>query len=334
MPLWQKMNGHWHKASLRRILSAPMSCYKIFDRRVASNLAFPGLQSLPGEVADVEFRVAPASDVLSQPIVWLTSSESDEWALFGKCGSEFLVRFPDLADFLISADWRLISCHPAPETSAETISHLFLDQVFPCLLGKAEAIVLHASAVAFSSGTAVFIGESGQGKSTLSASLSANGLPLLADDSVMVKQRENRLVCEPSYPGIRLWPESVAAVLGEHAQGSPMAQYSEKQRFTRENSLLAFAEGELPLRKLYLLADAEESVGIAPVNPREAYLEILKHIYRLGFSDWQRFKEECDFVANLVETVMPCRLSFPRAYEFLPEVRRALLSDLNSGVTR
>ena len=113
-----------------------------------------------------------------------------------------------------------------------------------------------------------------------------------------------------------------------------MAQYNEKQRFTRENSLLAFADGELPLRKLYLLADAEESVGIAPMNPREAYLEILKHVYRLGFSDWQRFKEECDFVANLVETVTPCRLSFPRAYEFLPEVRRVLLADLNSGVTR
>lgn len=311
-----------------------MSCYKVFDRRVASNLPFPGLQALPDETADVEFRVAPALESQPPPIVWLSPSESGEWALFGKCGSEFLVRFPDLADFLISADWRLIRCHTASETSDETISHLFLDQVFPCLLGNPEAIVLHASAVAFSSGAAVFIGESGQGKSTLSASLSANGFPLLTDDSLMVQRREDHLLCVPSYPGIRLWPESVAAVLGEQAQGSPMAQYSEKQRFTRENSLLAFADRELPLRKLYLLADAEESVGIAPMNPREAYLEILKHVYRLGFSDWQRFKEECDFVANLVETATPCRLSFPRAYEFLPEVRRVLLADLNSGITR
>lgn len=311
-----------------------MPCFRIFNRLISSNLAFPGLKSLPDEAAEFEFRVNRALWQAPPPVVWLPQSESGEWALFGKCGAEFLVRFQNLADFLISEDRRLIRCHVAPEVSSETISHLFLDQVFPCLTGNRDAIVLHASAVAVFSAAVVFIGESGWGKSTLSASLSASGFPLLTDDSLMVQQRENRLLCVPGYPGLRLWPESVAGVLGEQAAGTPMTQHSEKQRFDGETASLVFADGTLPIRKIYLLDDPEEevqSVSIIPMNPREAYLELLKHVYRLDFSDSNRIREECDLAAKVVEATAPCLLSFPREFDFLPEVRRALLSDLAIG---
>jgi hypothetical protein len=313
-----------------------MPCYRVFNRLVSSNLQFPGMESLPEEAAEFEFRAVWFMWHPPFPIAWLRQPESGEEPCLGKCGAEFLVRFPNLADFLVSENRRVISCHAEPNVSSETIRHLFLDQVLPCLIGNRDAVVLHASAVAISSGAVVFIGESGWGKSTLGASLSANGFALLTDDGVMVQWRESQLLCVPSYPGLRLWPESVVGVLGAQAQGIPMVPDSVKQRFGRENTSLVFANEALPVKKIYLLANPAEnvqSVSIVSMNLREAYLELLKHIYRLDFSDWKRIGEECDLAAKIVEATRPGRLSFPREFDFLPFVRRTLLADLASGAT-
>jgi len=309
-----------------------MNCYRIFKSLVRSNHHPICLKPLPEGVGEYEFRHYAGGSLTSLPDGWLSQWESDGcvWALLGKLGGEFLIRFPEYADFLISADRRLIRCYSQPEISSETISHLFLDQVFPCLLGGQNSIVLHAGAVIFSTGAIVFIGESGSGKSTLSASLSAAGFPLLTDDSLLLRECDGEFQCVPSYQGVRLWPESVSGLFGAEVYGTPMAQYSAKQRLFGEKGELVFADRSVPLRNIYLLSPLDEkadSVSILPMNLRDAYLELLTHTYRLDVTDRNRIKEECDLVARLIEAVNPRRLSFPREFDFLPKVRQALLSD-------
>ena len=95
--------------------------------------------------------------------------------------------------------------------------HLLLDQVMPLVLSR-DRLVLHASAVATPAGAAAFIGFTGAGKSTLAASLSAAGFPILSDDCLVIERDGRGFLARPFYPGARLWPDSVHAV-GANVEG-------------------------------------------------------------------------------------------------------------------
>lgn len=310
-----------------------MSCYRIFNSVVKSELPLSGLTAEPEAKAQFELRVGSLSREFLSRTVWFHQWESGDriWALLGKCDSGFLVRFPNKADFMISANKRLILCQPKSGIKAETICHLFLDQILPCLLQQQGEIALHASAVVFSAGAVAFVGISGRGKSTLSANLASNGFPLLTDDCLLLQRGQSGVCCVPSYPGIRLWPESATGLFGDGVQGTLMADYSLKQRFNGTVGRLTFASASVPLKKIYLMAESTEEqthVNLFPLSPREAYLELLKHVYRLDVTDWVARREEFKFMVEIVEQARPYWLSYPHEFAFLPEVRRVLLDDL------
>ena len=69
------------------------------------------------------------------------------WTQFFRIDIGYLLRFPDLADFRVTADGLNVSCSPAPDVSEATTQHLYLNQVLPLTLSKMGKLVFHASAV-------------------------------------------------------------------------------------------------------------------------------------------------------------------------------------------
>ncbi|HKS96499.1 MAG TPA: hypothetical protein VJV74_10250, partial [Terriglobia bacterium] len=124
-------------------------------------------------------------------------------------------------------------CRPRKAIPLDTVRHLFLDQVFPLLLSKRGRLVLHASAVLIPGGAIAFLGETGQGKSTLASSFSQRGFPFLTDDCLLLEEKGGQLVGIPSYPGLRLWPKTVAALFAEEPPVSRVAHYTTKKRLGR-----------------------------------------------------------------------------------------------------
>src|SRR5262245_27814108 len=100
----------------------------------------------------------------------------------------YLLRFPGLADFEISADGLAVRCQPTPETTDATSRHLYINQVLPLVLGRLGKMVFHASAVESDGGALAFVAESSRGKSTLAASFAMAGSPLLTDESVVLDE--------------------------------------------------------------------------------------------------------------------------------------------------
>jgi hypothetical protein len=108
---------------------------------------------------------------------WQQSSEhpwSHHWlspggeTLLSHCNrdSYHWLRFPGLADFLISADADEISCYPVPAVPEETIRHLLLDQVLPrCLAHQGKIMLRHQRS--WLTWLDTFLYDSGAGKSTL-----------------------------------------------------------------------------------------------------------------------------------------------------------------------
>ncbi|HXF17406.1 MAG TPA: hypothetical protein VN496_10400, partial [Burkholderiales bacterium] len=95
-------------------------------------------------------RAQPAMDIA--PFHEWSFPDGALWTQFYRTKEGYLLRFPGLADFQVSADDLAVTCHPAPEATGETSRHLYLNQVLPLVLSKLGKLVFHASAIEVENG--------------------------------------------------------------------------------------------------------------------------------------------------------------------------------------
>jgi hypothetical protein len=177
--------------------------YKICTYTLDSNIRLPELAWIDKGESEYAFRLLATHADERAPAHWfhqMRSTEGDVWLSLGRQGSDYLLRFPELADFLVSADGREICCRPVASTPLRTIKHLLYDQVFPLLLSKRGRLVAHASTIAMPDGAIAFVGMTGRGKSTLATSFSMHGFPFITDDCLLIEEENGQLFASPSYP--------------------------------------------------------------------------------------------------------------------------------------
>jgi hypothetical protein len=254
----------------------------------------------------------------------------------GRCRSGFLVRFPGLAVFLVSRDGQKVSCAPRRGTQPRIVAHLFLAQVLPLALSQRGRLVLHASAVATQHGAVAFLGAAGQGKSTLSASFVRRSFPLLTDDGLLLVEDGTMLAGVPSYPEIRLWPDALAVLGDSGLEVHDVAYRAGKKRITVDRGPWIFSREPVPVRRLYVLGRAKQTVraravSITALTPREAFIELVKHTYRLDLDDHTRLRDEFDSIGRIaVRPSLMYRLAFRRDLSRLPVVQAAILEHCGS----
>lgn len=202
---------------------------------IASAVALPELPSAaPSET--VRYRI----DASEEPLVpdrapdarhdWL--DRRDAVTLTGvRRGDARCLIFPDVAQARIEPGGRMRVWRDRAADAA-AFHHAILDQFLPRLLAGDGALMLHAAAVVGADGRALLIlGETGCGKSTLCAALVRAGARLLTDDCVRVAVDAGGARAIPGYPGIRLLPDSLAALYGNDVPATvPMADYTAKRR--------------------------------------------------------------------------------------------------------
>ena len=315
-----------------------MMFYNICGLIIGSNIPLIELLSVESNKSDCNFQYRPTDNYTFAAHNWIQNWElpnDENWLQISKTPTGFVLRFPELADFLLSDDAKNIHCHPAGDTPLETIRQLLLDQVIPLVLNHYGKHVLHAGAVVLPVGAIAFLGASGVGKSTLTASFSQQGFPLLTDDCVLLEKKDDQIFVVPSYPGLRLWPDNAAALLSDEVKLSAVAHYSSKKRFGWDTGHLNFTDDPVPLRRLYVLANPEEQtdaaeIQISSLSPHAAYMEIFKHTFHLDISDHQRLAGEMSTLSHLVTLGLIYKLSYPRELSLLPKVREVILNDVAS----
>ena len=251
------------------------------------------------------------------------------WTQFHRTASGYLLRFPDLADFLVSADGRRVRCHPVVGVSRQTTAYLYESQVLPLALSRLGKLVLHASAVEVEGGAVVFVGESGRGKSTLAASFATSGHRLLTDDGLVIEAAgaEDRPVylVLPSQPSIRLWDDSQEALLHPGTPTAPPVQYTSKTRFLAGGDI-AFCAEPRPLRRVCFLGS-----GVAPeprierIEASEALLELVRHSFLLDIQAHDLIASHFDQLSRLVAQRVFFRLDYARRFDELAAVRAAIV---------
>ena len=156
--------------------------------------------------------------------------------------------------------------------SEDTLRLCLLGFVFTMLLHQRGLFVLHASGVEADGGAVLFVGNSGFGKSTLAAALQAYDHRLITDDQgVLSLTRHAPPLVLPSFPRLKLWPDSVTS-LGTDPEGLPrLAAETDKRSVS---TLLNFRHDPLPLRRLYFLDNAQ-TPEIAPMKAQAAMLGLI-----------------------------------------------------------
>lgn len=249
-----------------------------------------------------------------------TLPDGQPWTAFHRCAGGFLLRFPGLADFRVSADGREASCTPVPGTPEETCRHLYLNQVLPLMLGRQGRLVFHASAVALGEGAVAFLAESGRGKSTLAAAFAAAGAGFLTDDGMVLEPGPDGWQVLPGHPSIRLRDDSRGALMA----AAPGVRQAGKMRLPAQ-ARLPHCDRARPLGAAFFLGPGEaRAVALRRLSGAEALAEWVRHAFVLDADDRAWLAAHFEAVGRLAAT-LPCyRLDYPRRYAQLDRVRRAI----------
>ncbi len=211
---------------------------------------------------------------------------------------------------------REVLIEPSPHVAEHTLRAFLLGPVLAILLYQRGFLVLHASAAALRNAkgewNAVgFLGDSGEGKSTMVAQLHERGHRIICDDVIAIptssalppqskKPEEKDLpVIFPGFPQLRLWPQSLAA-LGRDYQELPLLPHHPQRRIFR--AVEGFKMAGLPLRRLYVLKSGD-SMAILPVSPAHAVMQLARHSYCAGSlpdDDIAAHFQQCGAIANCV----------------------------------
>ena len=229
------------------------------------------------------------------------------WTQFYRNGSEYLLRFPDLADFGISGAGLDVVAYPVPGVPPATVEQLYFNQVLPLALSRQGELVLHASAVEVNNSILAFLGISGLGKSTLAASFASTGHRILTDDGLQLQSADDGYRALPGHPSMRLLDDS--------------------RRALPDGDTPSFRDASCPVRYMYFLGEGiADSVDIAPISGRDAMIELVRNSFLLDVEEKAMLAHHFSQLTKLVSQSIFFRLDYPRNFESLTAVREAVLA--------
>lgn len=260
---------------------------------------------------------------------WVTL-EGEETSLFYRQSDDYVVRFPDLADFTISLDRRTVTCAPAPNVTDEAIAHLYFNQIVPLVMGCDGDLVLHGSAVVVDGRAIAFLGSSRRGKSTLAAAFARAGNPFLTDDGLILDADDAGYLVRPRAPILHLCPDSEAAIL-QTAEILPRDK--EKKGKISARLEIPFHDQPVPLAAIFLLAQPQgvERTEMVRLSPSVAVSELLSHSFILDVEHRRRVEDLFDRLANVAERIACYTLDYPRRFAELPSVLSSIIRHVQNG---
>lgn len=247
--------------------------------------------------------------------------------LFSSRDGEALISIPSVGRYRIR-NGRSVIVEPDPRADPALMRLFILGSVMGIMFHQRGLLALHASAVESGGEVLAFVGDQGQGKSTLAAQCLAGANRLVADDILVVSfDADGRPLAQPGMPGLKLWRDTL-----EHlGHGTDRLEQcwarAEKFRLGVEERV---ADRPLPLDRVYVLADdpRADAGRIAPMNGAAAAMALIEHTYRMELLDPQTERANHFAVATrLAGRIAVQRLTRNRHLAHLPDTAAMVLAD-------
>jgi hypothetical protein len=237
------------------------------------------------------------------------------------------LRWAKLFEFLIAPDARTIECRPLEQATHHSLTTYLLGQVLSFSLLSSGYDPLHATAVVIDGAAVAFLGDCGDGKSTLGAALVARGFPLLTDDVLALKFDGERFLACAGPARIKLFPTVARSLLGR--SGTQRLNPGTRKLVLPLSNRHASSDA-VPLAALYVLGQARSRrlarVTLTPLTGQRAFLQVIRAAFNLIAVDRSRLEKQFGMAADLAKAVPVTRLSYPRTLSRLDDVCEAILA--------
>lgn len=192
----------------------------------------------------------------------------------------FLFSIPTIGRILVR-DGRQVTVEPVPGVGEESLGLHISQSIMGALLHQRGSLPLHASAVIAKDSCVAFLGNSGDGKSTLAAALRQRGYPSFCDDICVVKAASGVPTIFPGPGRIKIWADAAEA-LGLDTRHAPRA-HPEGERYSFAEDL-PFPDRPTPLRRLYILQRAiRDEESFEPLRGLDAVERLIDYTYRVQY---------------------------------------------------
>ena len=320
----------------------PSVWYRAYGLTIASAVSLPaGLRiPAPATLPDLIVRRARGVPALAAVDGWDVHGPSGEgpapvWLTVSQMDGGYRLRYPAFCDIEMLAGGREMRVLPLTGTPLSTLRHLILNQALPLLLCMRGITSLHAGAVVIDGGLCGFIGRSGAGKSTLAAALATpvtdHRVWLAGDDCLPLFEEGGVLFGRAAYAGVRVWKDSAAALGIPRRMAGRVAHYTDKVQVALADS---GEQVRAPLQRIYVLDrqddDATATIDISELRPRDAFVALLEHVFRLDPANVEMVGREYQLLGEIANRIPFRRLRYPRDYSRLPELRDAIFADLKT----
>ncbi len=173
---------------------------QLFDLVFESMIPMSGYNPDPNLPSDVTVRYG---DVIPCPLL-----PTDFGLNYLIEANRCILSWPDMATFQVDDGCRII-VQPFFNAPESEIALSLIGLVSVLLLMQRGLFSLHGSAVVVNNKAFIFIGEKGQGKSTMASQMVAAGAMLLTDDLTAIDIKDTGNFVRPGFPNIKLWPDSL-----------------------------------------------------------------------------------------------------------------------------
>ncbi len=127
---------------------------------------------------------------------------------------------------------------------------------------------------------------------------------------------------------MRLWPESVAALLGDEITLPKLAPYGHKRYLDLQKDEFQFVEQMIPVDVVYIIQDRGAEMSINPLSPAQALMNLMKNTYLDYLIDNRLRAADMNLLAKLVNTVAIRKVIPEDSLNRLPSLYEAILNDL------
>lgn len=224
---------------------------------------------------DVDVRLGPeTNDSWLPPSGEVVAAYGDDdlrWYTATTTTDGYLIRFPGCGDFIVSADISNVVVCAQRDGRSDLLSILLAGTMSAFLASLRGTTVLHASAVTVGDTAVAFVGNSGQGKSTMAALMCVEGAALVADDVLAVEPGYTP-ACRGGASALRL--RAAAAHLAD-AQPDRALRVTEDDR--RAFSARVAPSGPHPLGAIVIPSPSESAthVQLSAIEPSDAVVRLM-----------------------------------------------------------
>jgi hypothetical protein len=302
-----------------------MTRYRLFGFTLDSDVRFPELE-VDDRAPALWLRTGGRIDASIREITIrvIETEDGEPWLTLTRTSGGFLLEFHERLVVHYRSPQAWIT--RAPALGDDSFRHLVLDQALPMIVSQEGQTVLHGACAIRDNQAVLFAGPAGSGKSTLVARLLENGWTAAADDAAAVEIVGPEVLVQPSYSGLRLWPDSAEA-LGLGA-GSVVADDSDKRRFTTGS----LPRHGIPLGAVYVIDGGRaRDAAVRAFSRRDAVMALVRNAYVLDIADRVQARARLESLAQVASRVPVYQLTLPHRYEALGLVTSLVTRDLAAG---